>query len=352
MQSVSMKFAILREVVSVFVTKVRRVFWQWRASFVRPAVLSGSKSPEKCVFGVVLSGGEFTPGGAYGSNYGYPPRQSIDYYASKGMGVIRLPFLWERVQPVKDGPLDALELSRIEPLVDYAIAKGMKVGIDVHNGGRGYGGIIGGPYTSDASFADLWSKLAAHFKDKPDVLLMIMSEPSDQPARQWIKSANAAIAAIRAAGSTQTIVVPGSYFDGGWTWTISDNAAVVGGGVVDPLNNYMFEVHQYLDKDGSGGSDGIVSPTIGADRLAEATAWARRAGKKFFLGEFGTASDATSMAALEHLLEFIQQNGDVWAYAAWWGAGDRFYDYMFSIEPVDYASPVDKPQMQAIAKFI
>jgi endoglucanase len=329
---------------------LRRIVWFWKAAFVHPAVLTGSASREKCVFGVVLSGGDFTPGGAYPNNYGYPPNASIDYYASKGMGIIRLPFLWERVQPVKNGPLDATEMSRIDPVVDYAISKGLKVGIDVHNGGYGYGALIGGPYTSDADFADLWGKLATHYKDKPDVLFMLMSEPSAQSARQWLRSANAAIAAIRATGATQTIVVPGSYFDGAWTWTVTDNADVVGCGVVDPLNNYMFEVHQYLDKDGSGGSSGIVSPTIGADRLAAATEWARAHGKRFFLGEFGTAADAASLAALNTMLAYIRQNGDVWAYATWWGAGDRWGDYFMSIEPTDDAT--EKPQMVVLARHL
>ena len=132
---------------------LRRIVWFWEAAFVRPAVLTGNACKEKCVFGVVLSGGDFTPGGAYPYNYGYPPNASIDYYASKGMGIIRLPFLWERVQPVKNGPLDPTEMSRIDPVVDYAISKDLKVGIDVHNGGYGYGALIGGPYTSDADFA-------------------------------------------------------------------------------------------------------------------------------------------------------------------------------------------------------
>ena len=41
---------------------------------------------------------------------------------------------------------------------------------------------------------------------------------------------------------------------GAWTWVSSDNDTVVGLGVKDPLNNYVFEVHQYLDADGGGGT--------------------------------------------------------------------------------------------------
>ena len=332
---------------------LRRVLWQWEAG--KPRSTAGSEvvhSTEKIKFGVTLSGGEFTPGGAYDLNYGYPPLSIIDYYASQGMKVIRLPFLWERVQPVMYGPLDALEMSRIDPVVDYALSKGFEVAVDVHNGGMGFGHPIGHPDTPNEAFADLWGKLAAHYKDRPGCLMAVMSEPSKQSACQWLASANAAIAAIRAAGSTQTIIVPGSYFDGGWTWTVSDNAEVVGAGVVDPLDNYLFEIHQYLDGDGSGGTSGIVSPDIGVQRLMAATEWARASGKKFFLGEFGTGSDPASMEALDNMLSYLQKNSDVWPYACWWGAGDRFYDYFMSIEPTNYANPSDKPQMTVLRKYI
>jgi hypothetical protein len=71
--------------------------------------------------------------------------------------------------------------------------------------------------------------------------------------------------------------------------------------------------------------------------------------RRFFLGEFGTAADAASLAALNTMLAYIQQNGDVWAYATWWGAGDRWGNYFMSIEPTDYAT--EKPQMVALAKY-
>src|SRR5262245_16906263 len=126
-------FTVALAWVAGWIVKAHRALWQREASRVQTAVLTGTPTKEKCVYGVVLSGGEFTPGGTYDLNYGYPTTKSLDYYAAKGMGVIRFPVLWERVQPVKDGPLDTLELSRIDPIVDYALSKGFKVGLDVHN---------------------------------------------------------------------------------------------------------------------------------------------------------------------------------------------------------------------------
>lgn len=336
------------EKLKVFTVKVRRVYWQWRSSYVTKAVFD--RTDTGCKIGVTLSGGEFTPGGAYDANYGYPSLASVDYHASRGMKVLRLPFLWERVQPNLYAPLDEAEMSKIDNVVNHAIGKGMVVGIDVHNGGYYSGDVIGSNSVPDMAFADLWGRLTLRYRDNPHVLFMLMSEPSDQCARQWVRTANAAISRIRGFGGTQTIVVPGSYFDGGWTWCKSDNAKYALQ-VRDPLNNYMFEIHQYMDADASGGTSGIVSKTIGADRLADVTLWARQHGKKLFLGEFAAASDERSMEALDIMLKYVTDNSDVWKYAAWWGAGDRWMDYMFGLDPANYSLPADKPQMKLLQKY-
>ena len=69
----------------------------------------------------------------------------------------------------------------------------------------------------------MWGKLALHFTSNPDVIFGLMNEPHDQSASAWLGSANAAIAAIRNAGASQEILVPGSYWDGAWTWTSSSS---------------------------------------------------------------------------------------------------------------------------------
>ena len=342
------------EFLKLWSVKARRAYWQWRAANVTKARFTGVIPQDRCQIGIVLSGGEFTPGGQYGQNYGYPIPASIDYYADQGMKIVRMPFTWERVQPKMFGPLDTLEMSRLDASVNHAIARGMTVGIDVHNGGYLNGKLIGGSEVTDQMFANLWAMLAIHYQDRQDsTILMLMSEPYDQCARQWIRTANAAIKAIRSTGATQTIVVPGSYYDGGWTWSKSDNAKIVGGGVVDPLNNYMFEIHQYMDGNAAGGTSEIAyGPTIGADRLADVTLWARAKGHKLFLGEFAAASDAASMEALDLMVQYVVENSDVWKYATWWGGGDRWMNYMFGLDPADYAHPIDQPQMSVLKKWM
>ena len=223
------------------------------------------------LLGVNLAGAEFgTPNhvpGVFGTDYIYPTHTEIDYYAAKGMSVVRLPFLWERLQRSENGPLDGAELARLDDVVSYTTGKGLKIEIEPHNYGYGFGALIGSAQTPNAAFADLWGKLAFHYQSNPSVIFGLMNEPHDQSASVWLGSANAAIEAIRAAGASQEILVPGSYYDGAWTWTTSDNAAVIGTGVQDPAHNFAFEVHQYLDADGSGTHPGVVSAEIGRQAL-------------------------------------------------------------------------------------
>jgi endoglucanase len=180
--------------------------------------------------------------------------------------------------------------------------------------------LIGSAQTPNTAFADLWGKLAVHFKSNSNVIFGLMNEPHDQSASAWLGSANAAIAAIRNAGASQEILVPGSYWDGAWTWVSSDNDTVVGAGVADPAHNFAFEVHQYLDSDGSGNS-GAISTTVGVERLTAITQWAEQTGNHLFLGEVGVTSDQTNLTALDAMLGYMQQHTGAWQGMTFWSGG-------------------------------
>ena len=304
------------------------------------------------LLGVNLAGAEFGSNvpGVFGTDYTYPTHGEIDYYSSKGMNVIRLPFLWERVQHNAYAALDGTELGRLDDVVNYATGKGMKIEIEPHNFGYGFGALIGSAQTPNSAFADFWGKLALHFKLNSNVMFGLMNEPHDQSASVWLGSANAAIAAIRSAGAvSQEILVPGSYWDGAWTWTSTDNDTVIGTGVQDPANNFAFEVHQYLDADGSGTHPGAVSATIGVERLTAITQWAEATGSRLFLGEVGVTTDATSLTALDGMLTYMLQHTGAWQGATYWAGGPWWGNYMFSIEP---QNGVDKPQLAILVKHL
>src|SRR2546430_4543192 len=105
------------------------------------------------LLGVYLAGAEFGSNvpGVFGTDYTYPTHAEIDYYASKGLGVIRLPFLWERMQRTEFGALDPTELSRLTDVVNYATSKGLKIEIEPHDYGYGFGALNGRPPTPHSS---------------------------------------------------------------------------------------------------------------------------------------------------------------------------------------------------------
>jgi endoglucanase len=305
--------------------------------------------------GTSLAGAEFGETrlpGTYNTDYVYPSKSSADYFKSKGMNVSRLPFLWERLQPALNQPFDATEWSRLKAFVDQVTATGMLVMLDPHNYARYRGNLVGSSAVPNAAFADLWSRLATAFKNNPKVVFGLMNEPHDMSTEQWLSAANAAIAAIRAAGATNVITVPGNGWTGAYSWLGNGygtpNGTVMKG-VVDPGNNFVFELHQYLDGDSSGKSATCTSATIGAERLAEVTAWLRSNGRRAVLGELGAASNDTCNQAVAGTLAYLKANADVWSGWVWWAAGPWWGDYMYSIEP---ANNTDKPQMSVLQPYL
>ncbi|HJV68917.1 glycoside hydrolase family 5 protein [Ideonella sp.] len=317
-------------------------------------------SPVPAYRGVSLAGAEFGADpwgngalpGTYGVNYIYPNQGEVSYFAGKKMNTVRLPFRWERLQPTLQAPFDAAEWSRLNGFVANATAGGTTVVLDPHNYARWYTNIIGAGVSNNA-FADFWSRLATAYKGNPKVVFALMNEPHDMATEQWLAAANAAIAAIRAAGANNLVLVPGNGWTGAHSWSQnwygSPNATTMLG-VIDPANNHAYEVHQYLDGDSSGGSATCVSETIGVERLTAFTAWLRSHAKRGFLGEMAGGDNATCHVAVDGMLAYLSANRDVWAGWTWWAAGPWWGGYMFSIEPRSDGS--DAPQMGWLTPYL
>jgi endoglucanase len=233
--------------------------------------------------GVSLAGAEFAVDnygsnfrGTYGVDYYYPNQGEVDYFKSKGMNTIRLPFQWENLQPTLYGSFNSAELQRLETFVNQTTAKGMNVILDPHNYAR-YGvkngtvGVIGSAAVPYGAFNNFWARLADRFKENERVFFGLMNEPHDMSTEQWVRAANGAIAAIRRKGAGNLILVPGNGWSGAWTWDSdwygTPNAEAILQ-IRDPYNWYMIEVHQYMDSDGSGTTENCISTTIGFYRLA------------------------------------------------------------------------------------
>jgi len=306
--------------------------------------------------GINLAGAEFNSGkrpGTLFKDYTYPAASDYAYFAGQGMNIVRLPFLWERLQPQPAGELDAAQLALLKKAVGQAKAQGQYLILDVHNYAKYNGARLGSEGTPPSLLADLWRRLALQFKDDDKVIFGLMNEPNAIGANEWAAAAQAAIDAIRATGAQNLILAPGTAYTGAHSWSGTSYGGVSNAtalqGLRDPANRTAIEVHQYLDKDYSGTSADCVSPTIGVDKLRGFTQWLREQGRQGFLGEFAGGPGEVCQQAVDNMLTFIEQNADVWLGWTWWAAGSWWKaDYPFNVQPGKDGSA--KPQMPLLSR--
>lgn len=227
--------------------------------------------------GVNIAGGEFAaptteptssfsnanPGG-YGIAYHYDSQATFDRLAADGARVVRLPFRWERIQPVTGRPLDRAELDRLRAAVRRARAAGLQVVLDLHNyggyyrfdGTRGVRAPLGSTRLTRFDFADLWGRLSLAFRDEAAVLgYGLMNEPTDMaaagsmsPGRTWERASQEALNRIRRNGDRRLVLVAGYAWSGVQGWADVHPAPWIS----DPAANVRYEAHHYWDRDNSG----------------------------------------------------------------------------------------------------
>jgi endoglucanase len=304
--------------------------------------------------GVNIAGGEFNSGrkpGVHGKDYIYPDRKTAQPFQDMRMDIVRVPILWERVQPKPMEALSAVELERIDKSL-AALSAFHVIVLDVHNYAKYNGKRLdqiadGGPW-----LADLWSRLAEHYKGNIAIAFGLMNEPNGITPADWRVMADSSVAAIRKTGATNLILVPGTKYSGAHSWTTggAGSNALAFGDFRDPGNHYAIEMHQYLDADSSGTGKSCVDPATVQSRLTGATQWLRANGHRGFLGEFGAPPDDNCLAGLDAMLGHLRANGDVWmgwaywAGGAWWGA-----NYAMSVQPTGGAP---RPQAAILSKYI
>ncbi|KAJ5174979.1 CAZyme family GH5 [Penicillium canariense] len=301
-------------------------------------------------FGSNESGAEFGSGnipGVWGTDYIFPDTSTIQTLIGKGMNIFRVQFLMERLAPNgMTASFDSAYLKNLTTVVNYITNAGAHAVIDPHNYGRFKGAII----SSTSDFQAFWENVAGQFKSN-SLVIFDTSECTQNNARKGSRSDvfppdneyhdmdqtlvldlnQAAINGIRAAGATsQYIFVEGNSWTGAWTWTtVNDDMK----NLTDPQDKIVYEMHQYLDSDGSGTSETCVSTTIGKERVTAATQWLIDNGKVGILGEFAGGVNNQCKSAITGMLDYLADNSDVWKGAMWWAAGPWWGTYIFSIEP-------------------
>ncbi|KAM5360205.1 hypothetical protein ACJZ2D_013915 [Fusarium nematophilum] len=287
-------------------------------------------NPDLWWFGTNEAGAEFGEAslpGTWGKHYIFPSPSTIDTLRAQGYNTFRVQFRMERLTPSSiTGSFDTAYLKNLTDVVNHITQGGGFAVLDPHNYGRYFGNVI----TDTAGFQTWWKNVANQFKSNDRVVFDTNNEYHSMDQTLVLNLNQAAINGIRATGATQYIFVEGNQWSGAWSWPdVNDNMKAL----TDPQDKIVYEMHQYLDSDSSGSSPNCVSTTIGVERMKAATAWLKKNGKIAILGEYAGGANDQCKTAVKGLLDYINENNDVWKGALWWAAGPWWDTYMYSFEP-------------------
>ncbi|MCJ1398197.1 Endoglucanase EG-II [Xylographa trunciseda] len=269
--------------------------------------------------------------------------QMAHFTSADGFNLYRLPVGWQYlVNNVLGGPLDPTSFADYDKLVQACLATGSHCLIDIHNYARWNGAIIGQGGPTNEQFAGLWGQLAAKYASESKILFGIMNEPHDLPdINLWATSVQAAVTAIRTAGATsQIILLPGNDYTSAESFVSGGSAAALG--TVTNLDgsktNLVFDVHKYLDSDGSGTNADCVSNQIDTSFSPLAT-YLRANNRQAILSETGGgSSDSDCLTAMCQALSFLDTNSDVYLGYVGWAAGAFATNYVLSMTPFGSAA--------------
>ncbi|KAI9566235.1 carbohydrate-binding module family 1 protein/Glycoside hydrolase family 5 protein [Boletus coccyginus] len=287
--------------------------------------------------GVNIAGFDFgmDTNGAGTASSAYPPL--VQYNGADGAGqmthflnddkfnVFRLPVGWQFLtNNVATGTLDQANFAKYDALVQACLATGASCIIDIHNYARWNGEIIGQGGPSNEVFASLWSSLASCYAHE----------------------SKAAVTAIRNAGATtQMILLPGDNYTSAKTFVSGGSAAALAT-VTNPDGSYtnlIFDVHRYLDSDGSGTSDTCVTDSI-ADAWEPLSQWLRCNGRQALNTETGGGNTASCEKYVCQQIKYQAENSDVILGYVGWAAGSFATMYVLSETPTESGSTwTDQP---------
>ena len=122
-------------------------------------------------------------------------------------------------------------------------------------------------------------------------------------------------------------------------------------GIVDPINNFQIEFHQYLDQDYSGKSPSCVESDndFAEHVLSDATKWLSQKGWKGILGEIGGGDSQACVQDMKSIIAYVMQHRDVWTGILFWAAGPWWRSYFMSLEP---DNGLDRPMMTHITQAL
>jgi endoglucanase len=254
-------------------------------SLAAVSVCQAQLRPTSRRVGVSLAGAEFGVDSADFSNqhpggvdvdFVFTDPATIQHFSRLGVGLLRIPFRWERIQPALGRNLDQSHVDALRRICRSAKQNGSRVLLDVHNYARYRIYLDGTPRTcvidesvdgqvpvSRDDFADLWRRLALEFRNEPGVgAYGLMNEPHHMGRSDWKQISQHAVDAIRLVDKQKQIVVAGD------RWSSAEEFVAANGReawIRDPSKQVVYEAHCYFDRDGSGEYNLTFREELGRD---------------------------------------------------------------------------------------
>ncbi|TGO60409.1 hypothetical protein BOTNAR_0146g00220 [Botryotinia narcissicola] len=276
--------------------------------------------------------------------------QMAHFVSKTGHNIFRLPVGWQYlVNNNLGGTLDSSNLATYDQLVQGCLATGATCIIDIHNYARWNGGIIGQGGPTDAQFASLWTQLAAKYKSNTKIVFGLMNEPHDlNSVTTWAATLQKVVTAIRQAGASNMLLLPGSDYASAGAF-ITDGSAAVLSKVTNPdgtFTNLIFDVHKYLDSDNSGTHTECVTNNIDA-AFAPLATWLRANGRQAILSETGGGNTASCQTYLCQQVAYLNANSDVYLGYIGWSAGSFDSTYELVETPIGSGSSMTNQPLVA-----
>lgn len=226
----------------------------------------------------------------------------VDYLATKNVGVVRIMVCWESLQSTSMGTISGAYYTKLKTLVDRFLVKGIYVLIAPWQYNNTIGDTdmcyYGGAFTS-AQFSDFWGKMATLFSYDERIAFGLINEPHVSSGggmvgitlNNWFLYAQNAVNAIRGAGSSNYIVVPGMGYASAGSW-VSNGSAAKFIAMTDTFTpkRLIAECHNY------GATFASAANDLASENSAMA-AHARTNGYKVFVGECAQSANPTTNPA-------------------------------------------------------
>lgn len=303
--------------------------------------------------GINLSGAEFGQAipGVKGQDYSYPGTVQYSSAQAHGLKIVRVPFLWERVQPVISGDLDAANIKEIDSAIAQSKTYGLKIILDMHNSAMRGGVSLAGNTTLINGYYDFWTKMAKRYAGNDTVIFGLMNEPIKIEAAPWVVITQATINQVRQAGFSGPVMASGVSYSGVHSWLAKINGtsnADALATLTDPSNNLMIDMHQYFDSNFSGTSPTCNTAMDINGTFVGATTWLVAHKFKGFLGEYGGSPQAACLADIDNTLTYLEQHQDAWSGSTYWSSGGSWsQDYPYVI---DFKTGAGSSQLAVIEK--